>query len=639
MTDFSKQGVSLFTIPSNPVSSNRFRERFNAVAKELKLGLEWVKDEKNPLAVDADELRVAAAAVTNYQLQSSIPSQFNPNLLRDVTLILRTVEEQRLAAVEASALYHRRVNYRAPLEQLSPVERRALELFALRVMPVLTRIEQRQHDPKAPEHGVWLALHGDYYSKILFQRFNKDNCAGPYGGDKACSLVPFFPDSPPVNGMIDSRITPDEFRAMGAALPPKAEELRPTTVLTKGADHKIVATPLPLHPDYKQDHQLLAAVLEEIADLSVEGKNLDPSLRTQLQRWAMFFRTGLAADEAAAAQATIDAGEGGGMLRVHIGPSESYWEDNTKFPYLLQVGVRDVGLAAELEKGKEAFPALERLLNDIPHYQPRELSTRGGLADPLYHAIIGGFVWTFPSREPAGNNFPNYEGYGVEGSNRFIWLETISEIARSAPVVMGGLLDEDFTRWDARKNIIQDTVDHESGHLIGPLRSHVTPSGERMGALFGKHWGSADEPKADLTGPQRVRLEHRAGKISDAEARDLLRGTLFFHLGNRYKGKAAFGSGDLTDHYYGHMIQVGWYFKTGALTLIEQKNRLHMDYKRMEDASHELWKKIIAFQAAGDLKGYLKFGAELVAAIPDKADQMILEANRGQRLIFIERHL
>lgn len=53
----SSAGIHLFTIPQNARPSERFRERFNAVAKDLGVDVQWVKDEKNPLAVDADEIQ------------------------------------------------------------------------------------------------------------------------------------------------------------------------------------------------------------------------------------------------------------------------------------------------------------------------------------------------------------------------------------------------------------------------------------------------------------------------------------------------------------------------------------------------------------------------------------------------------
>ncbi len=634
-------GSQTCSLPEDPQPSIRLRKRFNDVAKELGIGLEWTKDDQDFLVVNPDEVLVKSEFLAKYGLKEKILTLFNPQLTRDIRNIFSEVERQRLDAVNKSALIHKRISYRAPLENLNKAEQKAVELFQAKVKSPLSRIEARQHDPHAPELNDYMVDHGDYYSKILFSRFHKDNCAGPFVADEKCSLFPFFPDQAPINGMIAPTISMEEFQALGAKLPVNAEELRPTTILSKDAQGKIISTPIPLDAAFKSDHLELAKALDEIASLSIGGDHLDPGLSSQLKKWAQFFRTGDAQDEAAAAQATIDAGESGGMLRVHLGPSESYWDDNTKFPYLLQVGVRDPKLVAELAHGKGTFLELEKSLSDIQNYKPRELSSRGGFADPIYQAITGGFIESFPIREPAGNNFPNYEGYKIEGSNRFILLDALLPAISGTKTVMGRLFDEDFSKWNAEKYIIRDVVDHESGHLLGPQRGHITPSGQKMGAVFGKHWGSADEAKADLTASQRVRVDYEAGRLSEAEAKNYWRASMSFHMGNRYKGKAAFDSDKLTDHYYGHMIQVGQYFKTGALTLVSVhgEKKLHIDYKKMSEVSTALWRTIISFQASGNLEGFLKLGKTLVASIPEEADKMILEAGKDQPISFVERHL
>ena len=631
-TAFPK-AVALFTLPNNPEPSARFRQRFNAVAQELKIGLEWVRDEKDPLAVNADELKIAATDLKKYKSTQPTPKIFNDALVTDVRKVLTEVERQRLKKVEESARFHKRVAYRAPLENLNRAERKAVELFQMEVKPPLNRIVQKQEDPSAPMLGAWLVHHGDYYSQILFGRFHRDVCAEPFSSDMACSLAPFFPDLPAISGMMGPGVTLEKFLELGKTLSPSAEELRPTTLLEL-KDGKIIATPLPLHPQFREDHLELAAALEKIATLNVDGDALDPKLRDQLKKWALFFRTGKARDEAIAAQATIDAGEGGGMLRVHIGPSESYWADNTKFPYLLQVGIRNPKVMAEMSQGSDLFPELEASLAGIPSYTPRKLSTRGGFADPIYQAITGGFFETFSSREPLGNNFPNYEGYHAEGSNRFIVMEGMEETAPQIKTILSRLLDEDVSSLE-NHHLTYGTVDHESGHLLGPQRSHITPSGKKMGAVFGIHWGSADEPKADLTEVVKIRLALQKGRITEEEAVSCLKGYLGWSLSNRYKGKKAFP--DMTDHYFGHLLEVGYYFQTGALSLVHGK--IHADWKKLLETGHDLWRKIIAFQAAGDLKGFLDFSRETVARIPDEADRIILEASKDMPMMFIERHL
>lgn len=639
------KGISVFTLPANPHPSARFRERFNAVAKELGLGLEWAADLKNPLAVDPDELRIAPEAWAKYGMKSGTAQKlFHETLVEDVKKILSEVERQRLEKVKASALANVRIPYRAPLDILTPVERKAVELFQAGVKPALDRIEQRQQNPNSPGIAAYLEHHGDYHSKMIFGRTHRDQCSGiAFMGDNACSVVPYFPDLPPINGMIARDISLEEFMNLGASLPANAEALRPTTVLEKDKAGHIRVTPLPLHPSFRQDHRALAGALRKIATLKVNGEGLDKSLRDQLTAWARFFETGLAAHEKTAVQATIDAGNGGGNLRVHLGPSESYWEDNTKFPYILQVGIRDPHLTRQISSGAEVFPAVEKSLDDIPNYRARPLSLRGGFADPIRHIMIGGFAETFPIVDPAGNNFPNYD-YGTEGSNRFIWLDSLETNAKL--ITQRDLFDDPEP---AKEGEIQATVEfvvgHESGHLIGPQRNHITPNGERMGARFGKHWGSADEPKSDLTAIETMRLLHQRGRLTEKNFKVTMRAIVKRLTGPGYRGKTMFAEGKLTDHLYGNVMLVGYYFKTGALSLVpvsgknEAERKFHIDYTKMAAAAHELWRQIITFQAAGDLEGYLASGQEAVSHIPDEADRIILENNKNRVWFFIERHL
>ncbi|MDO8494726.1 MAG: hypothetical protein Q7S68_05260, partial [Deltaproteobacteria bacterium] len=194
-------------MPENAVASNRFRERFNDVAKELQIGLQWVEDKKDPLAVNAEELRVAADQLKKYEGAGNTPKIFSPELEADVRKILQKVEEERLSAVEKSALQHKRIPYRAPFENLNKAEQKAVVLFETEAKPIVDRIVARQEDPTAPALAGWMVYHGDYYSKILFSRFHKDVCAGSFGKDKTCSLAPFFPDPPAISGMIGPGIS------------------------------------------------------------------------------------------------------------------------------------------------------------------------------------------------------------------------------------------------------------------------------------------------------------------------------------------------------------------------------------------------------------------------------------------------
>ena len=494
MTD--SQGIVLFPLPKDPrllkPSQNLMRD-FNDAAKEQ--GLSW-KDYANPLVVDAYELTVAPEFQAQYGVTESSPKFFSPALVKVVTDILKKVEADRVAKVKEGSDSVKWIPYKADLNRLkSPVEREAARIIVTELKPVINRISANQFDPTSFLLSAYMVQNGSEEEKRVFARANRDTCAGVHYDiiDPSCSLFPFMPDRPALNGMIRlEELTDDKtFAAWSKKFPKDHEALRPTTVVERNADGKEVYTPLPLHPDYREDHLLAAGILEKIAALKVEGKSLDPLLQVQLRAWAKFFRTGASKDEAAAVQATIDAGATKGELRLHLGPSESYWADNTKFPYLLQLGILDREQHARVQKAAENFSKIENALAGIPNYTPRPITARGSFADPIYQIATGGFIEGFVLREPLGNNFPNYdvyqEKYGVEGGSRFILMEGVDIVSPTMHQGLSRLLDQDLSGLETRDAVVDFIVDHETGHMAGPQRGHITPSKERMGAVFGTH--------------------------------------------------------------------------------------------------------------------------------------------------------
>lgn len=586
-----------------PHASARYRRVFNETAKELGFGFQWTRDADNPNAVNADELLIGKGE------DGRVPPEFDKTLAKQVKSVLVAVEENRLERVQQSLSYHDRHPFRAPVETLRPVEQRAVEHLATKVKPLISTLEALQNDPHAREQKQWVEQHGDFFSRTLFQRYHRDQVAGPLARDSKASLFPFFPEKPEINGLIASDITLQDFRTLSSELGPHAEELRPTTALYRDNQGEIVATPWSKTPEVRGEHTRLSKELDKIANLELDGEKLDPLVQSQMRAWANFFRTGTAEAEKAAVQATIDAGESNSKLRIHMGPSESYWADNTKFPYLLQVGVRDSELQEELTQWKPAFKPVENSLSDIPYYQPRELSLRGGFAEPIYQAVTGGFVETYYAREPRGNNFPNYN-YGTEGSNRFILMESLPPLSSKAVEVLNDLVvggckagNEAFN-----KDVVLFATGHESGHLIGPQRDHKTPNGSSMGAAFGGKWAYCEEPKADLTSLEMMRHRYRSGEISKDERDRFLDVSLGLML-TMSAPKEQVLAGQAPPHYAGYTLELGYYFQSGALRM--EDGKIAVDRDKFAESSHDLWKTLIRFQAAGEVEKFNNLGAAL----------------------------
>ena len=610
-----------------PFSSNRYQRLFNQKAEELGFDLRWTSDRHDPNSIEPDELQVGA----------STRESFDPGTTRQVRTVFESVEAERQELVRKSAAHNDRIPFRAPLEQLSPVEREAVQLIHDVVKPIINRIEARQNTPQADAQAAWMNKFGDTETEWMFTRFHRDQLAGPYMYEEKGSLFPCFPDTPEINGMIAPEISMAEFQKLASEVDVRSDLLRPTTMLSK-KDGNFQSKPLALDPRFKEDHLALAKALDQVAQLHLEGQTLDSKVQTQLSAWAQYCRTGDPLDEAQAAQATIDAGESPGMLRVHLGPSESYWPDNTKFPYLVQAGVSDKALKSEMEDWKSTHARLEASLSDIPHYTPRPVKTRGGFADPVFMAVTGGYAESFYAREFKGLNYPNYPYAGVEGSNRFQLQESMAQVPGQARKMAAQLLDKVPNQLDSFLNM--STIFHESGHLLGPQRSHITPSGTPMGVVFGSHWGWAEEPKADLTVAEMISQRAQEGKISQADRRDFME-CVATEILSYYSGKQGYKDGEATDHYYGFLLQIGYYLQTGAVTKVETPDgpRLHLDPDKIETASSELWRKLITFESLGQKEEFLAFGNGVIEAIPEEVDGMIMASHGDTRPYFIERTL
>jgi hypothetical protein len=175
-----------------------------------------------------------------------------------------------------------RASYEAPVALLTPCERRVVERLSAEVKPILNRIEARQHDPHADALASWMEHHADPFSARIYDRVHRDDAPPGSPGDAQddFSLMPFFPDKPPINGMIDPSLSMADFQALTRKLPADAEVLRPTTVITCEGDGTLDAIPLPRHPAFRADHLALADALERVADTRVREERLDPRIHT-----------------------------------------------------------------------------------------------------------------------------------------------------------------------------------------------------------------------------------------------------------------------------------------------------------------------------------------------------------------------
>lgn len=208
-------------------------------------------------------------------------------------------------------------------------------------------------------------------------------------------------------------------------------------------------------------------------------------------------------------------------------------------------------------------------------------------------------------------------------------------MASHAREIAGRLLDKVPDKLEETENMY--CAYHESGHLLGPQRSHITPSGIPMGLVFGSDWGSAEEPKADLNVIEMIARRAQDGTLTQAEKRTHLEAATNILL-SFYPGKRLFEEGKASDHYYGYLLQTGYLLQQGAIQPLEN-GRLHIDAERVQSASHELYRKLITFQSLGQRDEFLAFGRSVIGSIPDSVDAQILKAQGEYRPYFIDHQV
>ena len=207
-----KQSVSLNeAVRQYPYSSQRYQRVFNRKAEELGLDLRWVQDTRDFNSIEPGELELAG--------DHSRPSQFSPLQEKNIRKVLQEVENDRQKMLEQSASLHEHLPFRGPFEQLRPVEQQAVRILYQRVKPLIDRVEARQHSPQAPAQAEWMSRFGEAPAQKLFERFHRDQMAGPLYYDERASLLPMFPEIEPINGMMDRSISLEEFQKLAASLP------------------------------------------------------------------------------------------------------------------------------------------------------------------------------------------------------------------------------------------------------------------------------------------------------------------------------------------------------------------------------------------------------------------------------------
>lgn len=597
-----------FTLPPGERISSRYKERFNEIAEELQLNTRWKGDSPEPSEAMEGEVQNIATRL----------------------------EEVRRAKVKESYGINERATVVPPIHLLNPTERLALRHLAERVKPLVNEIYSLQENPRNGVYWKWMEQQGDVYSKVLFQRHQRDTGVGHLVNDPSLSLFPFFPEKPGYNGMFSSEVSAKEWSALEKTLPRNDPLLAPDTIVIKSKTGAFEAQPMAKSPLFEPLLRDLAKELRAIAGLKIEGSGLSVSLQRQLRSLARAFETGEPGDTRKALQSTLSQKDGG--LRVLLGPFDKIWGDGSKGAFIFQVGIRDPKIGKDLQALDDVAV---RVAEDIilPGDRPQRTSFALDSLEPVHQALVAGSMGTFPIREISGNSINGSDFFNSGGELKTVHLEVLPHISRRNSLALARVLHPEQIVAPGEINLEAFIAAHEKAHLLGPQASDRVLDGNSVQSAFGRRYLDFEESKADL-GAVVLALEgNRMGGLSPEMAKGIYLAHLSYLFSNRYKGKSR--KLDLGGHDFARMTQVGFMFQQGAFSLIStgQGPRIQVQFENYPLVAREMWQKIMEFQIEGNVGKARQFGLNLIDRIPEPADRLILDSNQGIPHFFLNREI
>jgi hypothetical protein len=548
----------------------------------------------------------------------------------------------------------------------NPAERAWLEAVSDDLQALSLDIYGRQAHHDFVEHSGWMALNGDEDSKFHYDRMRGVSLPGiepsadsvlrgafeahpeVYGRAEAedlsdyASPFPWHPAAPTMNGMLPAGMTAEEKAYITEHYDENDPIRLPWTVVEEAAGSRkdlveglggkrYRVTNMVAHPAYADYFsRVVSALRRSVADSAVDGHDLDPSFKSYIGTAADAIERG---DFASLLKADMAQTEGN--LFFTFFPHEGYWPDGIKFPFMMDIGIREPlgapsAADAKLAAGLEARAVAAARKHGLP-YEGRAVGSDGAAEETVLFWMYrsGGFMRAFP-REPLGHDYPKREYPGISGHRTIIPLDSTVAVLPGIRGVMTDLVDSSGSM-EMRTGDMLDFIEwHERTHGTGARPDTPTDTGRSMSDVYGDFWGTIAEPLADAGSILTVRDRFEAG-LMDKETHDRRIMSAIAQQLRRYYPKEAvlgprlFGNAEAS-HVVGSSMMLGYLITVGAIVPDESGKSMKIDVDKVVGGIEDFFERLTVFSMTDDLEGLKAFVKQTVNAIPDHFEATVLAA-------------
>ncbi len=573
------------------------RTEFNRLAVQMDLPLFWAADEKNPGALDPEELVVLGVGFD----RTMYVAQKGAFTARFERIKAGMIERRRMDALAAELDRGRPTLIHTDMSSASGQDR-----AIVRHITAAARIVEQLHSMQLGSHHLHSHMRpGDALGQAVFRRNQGPWCQAPGSeSDPFCNACPDFPSE--LSGMYPPELQEDEkFCGKFSEMPDATRLLDPFTVVRRSSDGKgLVAVPYNEH--YADLMGQVAGELRACAAAIEEGEQ---AFKSYLLAAARAFETNVwgPADEAWIAMNATNS-----KWYLRIAPDEVYFEPcNRKAGFHVSFARIDPDSFYWQERLTPLRDEMEKRLAELigPPYQARQVDVHM----PDFIAIV---LNAGDSRHSLGatigQSLPNWGAVAEEGRGRTVVMSNLytdpDSRATSRAVAESLLSPESLAYYTEDKRLgLLDIVLHEATHNFGP-HSDYKIDGKRPGDVFGGATATVlEELKAQTGALYFVDLLRQHGVLDDEQARKVNLHSIIWAFGHISRGMFD-ANGRPKPYSQVAGIQVGFLVTEGVIEWQadrpaangQDQGRFHVDFEKFAPAVEKLIQQVGCIKATGD---------------------------------------
>ena len=583
----------------------------------------------------------------------------------ELRAVAETVEKRRQTVAQAAMRQVSQLDSPTvdKLGLVNPAERKWLETISRAIVPLVTEIFDRQCWPDRPQEEYLARLDPrDAASRFHLIRIRTAVLpmlrpafvpAGIREYKKYASSLPWFPAGPTYNGMWPADMTPEELDYLRKNHPNDHEVFRPYTMVERlskeikariikdgllkngkgqkvetiirgleGQEYRVVN--ICFHENYRPTLLKIAGHLRSSANIEVDGHALNPSFRNYLKTAAEAIEEG---NFVKWLKADLEQKEGN--LFFTLFPHEGYWADNIKFPFIMEIGIRDIkaGKVANdhLDIAKQLKERVGRMQRELG-FNETQVTDPGGTSEDSTEFIwiytAAGFIEAFPDGAPLGHDYPKVSYPGIRSHRNVVILDANLAVSQANMELVEKLFGPELARLYLPEITRDFAAWHEAQHsMIGNRPDTRMKDGRSLGETFGELWGFLAEPAADIGSLTAHNLLYKAGKRTENHYHGISLASVFRSVSRIYPKEVACSEDFIKEalHVAGTMLYLGFIFKEGnTIVRFTEDNILEIDFSRLTAAIEKLDQKLIEFGLTGNPETFKTFYRECVETIPDE---------------------